>query len=208
MSLLEKIFKSREHILEMLKERNFNINNYKNYSINEINMMFNNHPKTNKEISPLDISIKSENTLLVKYILTPRIRISNIQTIVSGILEDFNENDTLILILKDKITSEETLEEYFEKIYNSKKIFIQYFHLDTLTFNITKHEFVPKHIILNTEEKTDLISRLNILSIKKFPKIKKIDPVAKYLGMKRDDICKILRPSETAGMYNYYRLCE
>ena len=49
MSLLEKIFKSREHILEMLEERKINVDNYKNYSINEIEIMFNNHPKKGVE---------------------------------------------------------------------------------------------------------------------------------------------------------------
>ena len=146
--------------------------------------------------------------------LTPRIRISNIQTVVNNIIDDDTDNydiktgDTIILIVKDKITSEDILEEYFEKIYKSNQIFIQYFYLDTLTFNITKHHFVPKHEIITEKEKQELIENLNITSSKKLAKIKKTDPIAKYYGMKLNDVCRIYRTSETSGIYHYYRLCE
>ena len=216
MSLLAKIFNSRETILDMIKDRGFVTNSLDNYSFNEIELMFNTHPKNSKDISPLDISLSDENNnkLIVKYILTPRIRISNIQTIANNIIEDdtgnydIKPNDTIILVVKDKITSEENLEEYFEKIYRTKKIFIQYFYVDTLTFNITKHNFVPKHEILTEKEKKELIETLNISSQSKLAKIKKTDPVAKYYGMKINDVCKIHRISETSGIYHYYRLCE
>ena len=150
----------------MIKDRGFVTNSLDNYSFNEIELMFNTHPHQNsKDISPLDISLSDENNnkLIVKYILTPRIRISNIQTIANNIEDDGNydikPNDT-ILVVKDKITSEENLEEYFEKYIEQKKIFIQYFYVDTLTFNITKHNFVPKHEILTEKEKKNLLKHL------------------------------------------------
>lgn len=208
MTLLEKLFKSRKIILEMIADRGYDTTKLQNYSLNEIDLMYSNHPKTNKEISPLDITITNTDKIFAKYILTPRIRISNIQTIIDSIIEDFNENDTLLLIIRDKITSETALEEFFEKIYKEKKIFIQYFYIDTLTFNVTKHSFVPLHEILSEDDKPKLIDNLNIVSLNKLPKIKKTDPIAKYYGMKINDICRISRKSETAGIYYYYRLCE
>ena len=72
-------------------------------------------------------------------------------------------------------------------------------------YNILKHELVPKHVILNENEKKELIEKLKIKDVN-LPKILTNDPVVKSIGAKEGDILKIVRKSPTAGTSIYYRI--
>ena len=82
---------------------------------------------------------------------------------------------------------------------------VECFNISELMVNITEHAYVPKHILLTEEEKKELMKRYRIKE-SQLPKILHNDPVAKYLGLKRGDVVKIIRSSETAGKYVTYRI--
>lgn len=83
---------------------------------------------------------------------------------------------------------------------------IEWFLEADMLVNITHHDLVPRHVILSREEKAALLKRYRLKETQ-LPRILQKDPVAKYFGIRRSQVVKIIRKSETAGRYASYRLC-
>ena len=71
--------------------------------------------------------------------------------------------------------------------------------------DISKHELVPKHVILNEKEKEELLEKYNI-TLNQLPRILTSDPMVSKIDAKVGDVIKITRASSVAGSIPYYRV--
>ena len=200
---IQQIYKSRNNLIDILQERNFNVSDYNEFSINEINIMV-----TNNQLDLLLENTSNSQKIFVKYYLGKSLRPNNINDIVEDIfnLETIlSKNDELLIIVKDDIN--DSIKSTLVQIWNEHKIYVSIISIKRLQFNILKHTLVPKHSILTNDEKIAIKQEYNITNDSKFPEISRFDPVARTIGLKPEQLCEITRPSKTAITSKYYRLC-
>ena len=199
---IKNIYKSRNILIEILQNRDFNVDDYNEFSINEINIMVSNNQ--------LDLLLENKNNtkIFVKYYLGKSLRPNNIQEIVEDLFnleEILSKDDELLIIVKDDIN--DSIKSMLVHIWNSQKIFVSIISLKRLQYNILNHSLVPQHIIMTEEEKLDVKKKYNVIDDSKFPEISRFDPVSTLIGLRPDNLCKIIRPSKTSITSEFYRLC-
>lgn len=190
-----------------MKRQGYNVADYSKFSVNEVNAMSQNNQLDMLLESDPDSVLKGRK-VYIRYYLAKIIRPQNIQEMIDDLFmvtETLTKNDTLYIITKDD--ANETLVNELKHIWERDGIFIIIESIKRLQFNILDHNLVPEHIILNDAEVEEVMLKYNITDMVQFPDISRFDPVAKAIGIRPGQVCKIIRPSKTSINTDYYRIC-
>lgn len=207
--LISKIYKSRNILLEILKERGYSVDDYTDFSVTEVQAMYN-----NKELDMLlehstEKKSNGENKkLYIKYHLTTRLGSSHIYDYVDDLFdieEVLTSEDDLIIISKDK--TNQTIRDLVEQLFIKDKKFVNIYNFHDYLFNVLDHEMQPTFRILSNDEKQEIMKRYNIVKDKEFPDISRFDPVSQAIGVRPGQLIEIIRSSPTAVKSLYYRIC-
>ena len=217
-SLISSIYTSRKNILELMKKQGYNTLDYENFSINEINIMYQNNQldmlletgEANNDLEGTQTQGTQTNKrkVYIRYYLGKIIRPANIHEMIDDLFymeQILTKDDTLFIIAKDEL-NETNLNE-LKHIWEKDGVFVVIQSIKGLQFNILNHTLVPEHRMMNAVETAEVMKKYNITELTVFPDISRFDPVAKIIGLRPGRVCEITRPSKSAIQSKYYRVC-
>jgi len=208
-SLITQIVKSRKNLLDILQTRDFDISNYANESVSQVQIMYQNDQLDMLMSQNNNESNKDTKKVYVKYYLGKNLRINNIMDVIDDLFtldNVLNKNDDLIIVTKDP--ANDSMIKNLKQLWSSDQYYIIIFGIKHLQFNILNHDLVPPHRVLSEEEKNIIKKKYNITDDKQVPDISRFSPVSLAIGIRPGEMCEIIRPSKTAISSPFYRICS
>ena len=202
-SQIIEIYNSRQTIIDLLQAQKYDVSQYKDFGINEVNTLF--------ETKQMDMLLRKndeEKKVYIKYHLGKSLRPVNLYEYIDDLftLEDvLKKKDDLIVIMKDE--PNDTIRKTLMNIWDQDGIFIVVINIKRLQYNIMNHQLVPQHRVLSEEEATAIKQKYNILDDSQVPDISRFSPVSQVIGLRPGELCHIVRPSRTAMKADFYRIC-
>ena len=193
-------FRVRKTTMEMLEDRGYEV------SEEDKNMNYEDFTNRLEENAIQLIATHRMNPVkmvYVAFILDAKSFSKKDLVALKALMDDkYPTNEVTVIIVQDKQTP-----QIAKELLNDEYKLYEIFSMKNLMFNITHHEIVPKHILLNQEE-VEMILKQYQTTRAQLPKLLTTDPVAKYYGMKAGDVCKIIRQSPMTGESYYYRILK
>lgn len=192
------IYRARNTVIEMLRDRGYDVPEEKyNISFTDFLLLY---QESNYDIiaNHTDDAKKQIYAKFAGEIV--KFGKKNLQKIVENIRKEHNDNINIVILIGDKINT-----SIANELKNDEYKNVQIFILNLMITNKTHHSFVPQHIPLNEEEQEKVLKKYK-LKLHQFQKIDVDDPIAKYYDLKRGQLCKIIRTSQSSGNIVAYRV--
>jgi DNA-directed RNA polymerase I, II, and III subunit RPABC1 len=201
---IEKLFRARRNVLDMMNDRGYNISPELYISTKE-ELKRKYYAKTLDFMVPVSPKDKLQ-PVFIKWVIAIKTKPNAVKEMIDTIQSQHAEDDItpkIMLIFKTKPNTN-ILKILKEKEYKGNEMF----WLNNLVINITHHFLVPKHEKITEDEVKKLMMELYITNRLHLPLMLKTDPIARYLDLSSGDVVRITRFSPTSGQYYSYRVVK
>ncbi|XP_066336402.1 DNA-directed RNA polymerase V subunit 5A-like [Miscanthus floridulus] len=193
-----RLFLARRTALEMLRDRGYAVpEDELARTLPEFRAWWEDKPEL--ERLAFSTTLASDPSSKVKIVFCPPepVKLVAIRVVYTGVKDE--NLSRLILILQGRIMSK--AREAIKEIFPFK---VDTFQITELLVNITKHVLKPKHQVLTAEEKAKLLKEYNVLDAQ-LPRMLENDAVARYYGLGKGTVVKVIYDSELTGNHVTYR---
>jgi DNA-directed RNA polymerase subunit H (RpoH/RPB5) len=219
---IEKVFRSRQVILEILRERGYDTAGAEKFGPEEIRQALDATP----DGSSLEVTIHSKSD---KELKPPNYRIyvflDRLKQKLPGFLKSMEFSGTEGVKEPNKLGSPVDpvntgvlclINEPVAPVFNQaslemwlkRNLRLSFFYIDTTQMNPMTHSFVPHHELVPKEQHESLMKTMYVTQKSQFPLIRyHEDPITRVIGAVPGDILKITRSSPSSGEYVLYRVC-
>ena len=207
---IDFILRSRPTILEIVENRGYNVDSYKDVSPEDILKLATSSSQLLKIVATKTIDDVTKRCIVLYWVENAvRLRlekeIDDLYDVENPV--HYEPADEIIVLFAEPF--HEVFHVQASKQWITRKANLSFFNLKQVISNPSRHVFVPPHRILLAEEVTSIIQRLHLKSKSELPHIKyHVDMQARVMGAIPGDIIEIQRPSETCGIYTVFRVCS
>lgn len=204
---VQTIYNSRSNLLAIMAANGYNTENYSGFSVNEIDERM--------KTMQLDMELRKDNgdVAYIKYLCgnrapTKELNAKKLDFIIDDLYinsRTLEKKDTLILIIDGE--PNDSMMDRFRYLHDHDGYFVVCHNISRLQYNILEHDKVPKSEVATEDEVRSVMTGFNMTSKAQFPEIGRFDPVSLALCLRPGQVCKIHRPTPTAGTSLFYRVC-
>jgi DNA-directed RNA polymerase subunit H (RpoH/RPB5) len=202
--LLNQVFTARQNILKSLKHIGFDISEYSEFSLVDVDLML----QTETTDMLLQRTEPTPKKAFVKFMKSKLKQIS-----LGPVLEDLFEiteqltTDDVVIIITNETVSE-SVENHIRYLFDHEGKHVVVHYIKYLLYSGLDHKLVPQSRVLTPAETEEFKRKYYVSNLKdKLPEIGRFDRQAALLCARPGEVIEFKRMSKTAFESIYYRVC-